>query len=153
MREKENKHSESRYNIGLSAFQRILELMDKVTIVGHKARKRYKEKTIIEYLGVLETLYVKVEPVLLKNDKEFIEDEINKLKKYIDAYDRKVSGNKKALVERLTILERRFYNAIQNINMYIQLKADYTRQSKKYQFKEHLEGTEIPIEDDDEEWL
>jgi hypothetical protein len=35
--------------------------------------------------------------------------------------------------------------------MYIQLKADYTRASKKIEFKEHLEGSEIPNFDDDDE--
>jgi len=141
----------SRYNLGLQAFQRIIELMDRVTIIGHKARKKFKDRTIIEYLGILETLFVKVETVLLDKDKEFIENELNKIKKEVDAYDNLVSGDRKELVERLTQLERRFYNAIQNINMYIQLKSDYRRHSKKMEFKDHLEGSSIPDFDDDEE--
>jgi hypothetical protein len=141
----------SRYNLGLAVFGKIIELMDVATRIGHKARKRYKDRTIIEYLGIIETLYTKVEPVLLLKDKGFIEDELKSLKLNIDAYNNQVTGNKVDLVNRLTTLERKFYNAIQNINMYIQLKADYTRASKKIEFKEHLEGSEIPNFDDDDE--
>ncbi len=146
-----SKDKESRFNLGIQAFQRIMEIMDRVSVVGHKARKRYKDKTIIEYLGILETLYVKVGVVLKHKDRIFIEDEIKELKKDIDAYNKKVSGNQVKLVSRLTELERRFYDAIQDINMYIQLKHDYSRQSKKMDFKNHLEGSEIPEFDEEYE--
>jgi len=141
----------SRFNLGIQAFSEILELFRKVRIIGHKARKRYRNKDIISYLGIIETIYIPLIPVLLPKDKTFIENEIKSLKKSINMFNRTVNGDLVTIVEKLTELEKRLYVSIQNINMYIQLKSDYLRTSKRKEFMEHLEGSEIPeLEDDDE---
>lgn len=139
----------SRFNFGIQAFEKILNLFNRITLIGFKARRKFREKDIVDYLGIIRTAYIPLSPVLIEEDKEFIEKEIKELRESIDIYNRKVKGNKIEIVDRLTELEKRFYNSIQNINMYIQLKSDYTRVSKKRDLLEHLEGSEIPELDED----
>jgi hypothetical protein len=140
----------SRFNLGIQAFQRILEKLQIANDIGNYARRKYKEKTIISYFNSLETLYIPLSPVLLTEDKDFIEKEIKEIKtKNIDTYNLTISGDVVKLVEKLTELEKVMYNSIQKINMYIILDKSFHKTSKKKELEEHLEGSDIPDIDDD----
>ena len=140
----------SRFNLGIQAFSEILNLFSGVRLNGHKARKKYTDKSIISYFASIETLYIPLKPVLLVKDKDVIEKEIKYFKTVINVFKRKINGDVEQIVDRLTELEKRLYESIQNINMYIQLKSDFIRTSKRKEFMDHLEGDKIPELDEDD---
>lgn len=142
----------SKYNLGMQAFEKILQLMNKATVIGHEARRKYKNKYILDYFSILITLYKPIRPALPDNMRTDIEDKIDNIKNnYIDIFNKRIRGKKTDVVDKLSKLEDDLYDAMQSIQMYIQLSKDFKRISKKGSFMQHLEGSDIDLEND--EWL
>ena len=148
----QNPNKKSKFNIGVIAFEKISFLLNKVTYLGHKTRRKYREKDIIDYLGIIETAYIPLKPIFSgTTDDKDIEQEIVSLKKNIDVFNRRVSGDKIKLVIRLTELEKKLYIGMQKLKMYIVEDYEKERRSNKRDLMEHLQGSTIPELDDDED--
>jgi len=141
---------QSKYNIGMKAFDRIVDLLNDITSLGHMARTRMRNRTIFQYFCAIETAYIPIRPAMKKEDIGFIEEEIKNIKKNdIDMINRIVITNKLKLVDKLTELEKKLYDSMQDIGMYIQLEQIRSKKSARMALKEHIQGTGIPIPDDD----
>lgn len=157
MNEKTNKGFQPRstFCLGQQAFNNINELLVETLRIGHLARETMRITYLVKYYQALKTTYLPLSPVIEKDDKEALKAKFDDLaKNYINPYNGTLRSNKrKHIIQELTEIEEMLYEAMQRISMYIKVEKPRSIRSKTMELKDHIQGSGIPIPEQDGDFL